>query len=252
MSFGKYWSLLLILFIANFGYAQTAEQIIEKYVKALGGQRALDQIKTLKYTRKFQHTESGKINRTTCYYRKPHWLRWEAGDSRRVWITIEKTQWRGKRDSTGGKIIWDKERNVRRKPFILKPWGDFLNRERELKFQYNGKEQIESKEAIHVTMISESGYKSELFFDSQSGLLIGTRSGSKQSRFGLMISKISDYRSIGKVLFPFKEEATRETADGKKFHQINTMINVEINIPLTNTLFQTQKTSNEKEPNGQM
>lgn len=241
MSSRKTFFILLILYLFSLVHAQTPEKIIGKYVKAIGGQKALDTIRTLKYVRKFTHTDSGKTNRITCYYKKPHFFRWESGNGKRIWVSVGTIQWRGSRDSLERQFQWDEGRPIRRKPFILEPLGIFLNSELDVKFEYVGKEIVGDKEAHHISMIFTKDSKSELFFDVKTGLLVKTMTGKRESRFGIMIECFSDYRPVGDILFPFRVEATRELPDGKKNHQINTMLKVEINVPLDDNLFKIDK-----------
>lgn len=235
-SFKVYISIILIGCSGTLN-GQTAEDILNKYVVALGDKQVLDSIKTFKYTREFEHTDSGRTNRTTTFYKKPNLLRWESGDHERVLITVGKMEWRGKRDTSDGTIAWDEGRSVSREPFVLKPFGNFLNEKRSAEFLYTGNRMIDSVRVHCIHMISPNGWKTELYFDAENGLLLQTKSGTKDSRMGLMVSHFSDYRAVGEVLFPFQEEATREVADGRKFHQINKVIDIQINTPMDDSLF---------------
>ena len=42
---------------------QTAEEIVDRYVEAIGGRDAIDAIQTMKIVRDFEHIEDGRIER---------------------------------------------------------------------------------------------------------------------------------------------------------------------------------------------
>ena len=76
---------ILILFALTLHFAspvmcQTAEEIVDRYIAAIGGRASLEQIQTLKIVRDYEHVEEGRVERGTYYFMRPNFYRYEAGD----------------------------------------------------------------------------------------------------------------------------------------------------------------------------
>ena len=217
--------LVLIIFVAS-ADAQTADEIVAKYVEAIGGQSALDSIQTLKVVRDFRHVEENRTERGTYYYMRPDFYRFEAGNGLTCIVVSGGKSWRKTRESADEP--WKQWEQIdHRIPFCLDWLGPFLDHQkRGIELEYIGRENIDCTDIFHLKMKLPGGRTRDLYFDTETSLYFGNAN-----------QRISDYRPVGDILFPFRTEGKHTLPDGKTFHSATTIIDVEINLPLDESLF---------------
>ena len=71
---------LFSLFIMVSASNQVADDIVNRYVEAIGGRDTLDSIETLRIVRDYEHIEQGRVERGTYYFKRPNLYRYEAGN----------------------------------------------------------------------------------------------------------------------------------------------------------------------------
>jgi tetratricopeptide (TPR) repeat protein len=101
-----------------------------------------------------------------------------------------------------------------------------------------GTESFGDKSAYHLHVVLADGFEKEVFLDPESYLVVGDRRSAPVHAFGSEVrseNRISDYRRVNGVLFPFKITET-EIATGKELNS-NTVKSLEVNTPMEPSFF---------------
>lgn len=175
----------------------TAEQVLERYVRAIGGREAIEKVKTWVKKGSFELTDE-MVASVEFYEKAPnkfvHLVSFPGGgyfqegfDGTVAW---EKSAQDGLREITGPPMVW-----IRRE-------ADF-HREIKLKqlypiMSFKGKRKVRDIEA-YVIEVSPADGKSEFwYFDSQTGLLLrrdDERTGGEDQV--IFVTEFGDYREVG-------------------------------------------------------
>ena len=209
--------------------AQTAKEVIDRYVEVIGGREALCNIQTIRTERVASHLEEGRIIERTIYRKRPHLYRSETklGSST---IVNGDHAWRGELDSMGV-VRWSEVNPPRGTDFEAR-LGWFINyEEKGYKLVFVGTEVIDNVSMHHLHMTWPDGVARELFFDVATGLFAMF----KPVEWAAV--RVHDYRRVGGVLFPHFTEGRGTSPTGMKIHHLNTVVSLEVNIPLSDLLF---------------
>ncbi|MEO5673336.1 MAG: hypothetical protein ABIQ74_01695 [Chitinophagales bacterium] len=234
----KVFSILLLL-VATISKAQTADDIIARYVEAIGGRNKIDAITTMKLTGKVQ--QGGMDIPTVMYKKRPNMLVFE--------ITFQgKTQKQGF-DGTEG---WDIN------PFMGREYAEKMDADalKAVKFQanfdealidyakkgykvaYAGEEDADGSPAYHVALTTQEGDVYDYFFDKESYLIVKIKSHVKGQDGSTQDGEtnFSDYKDAGGVLTPYTMENIQEN-QGQKYSFFIKIDQVEANIPVDDSVF---------------
>ena len=188
--------IILKLFVLLFSFpaqVSTAEEVIDRYLNAMGGQEAIDAIQTLTYTRELEHEEENRINRNVYCQKRPH-----------------------PRDA-----------------HILSRIGPFLDYEkRGIRIELIDTIAIEGADYHHLEMTYPAGHRTELFFDVETGLFSMFKPNPETT------VRLYDYRRVGDVLIPHKTEGKGTLPDGRNWHHVNTLVDVELNSSIDDSFFE--------------
>lgn len=204
---------------------QTAQQVIDKYLQAIGGKQQILKIISISLTlAPLNSIDSTPFIRR--YYKYPSLIRQEILPQGPVRVTDGNQVWQ-KVDSG-----WEKQARhpMRYMPNIYK---DFINyRDRGIVYKNAGLEAIDGDVFYHLIKIYPSGEKRHFYFSADTGLLMMAR-----RIFGgsLDIKRICDYRRVAGILYPHLEVITSKVGMGG-FHG-SRVIDIQINNPLDNSLF---------------
>jgi hypothetical protein len=179
--------------------AKTADEVIDRHVRALGGREALLSVKTLMY--RGRNVRFGKGDRPLYrYYRQPHFIRqmgspgstsYLLSDGEKVWqVTPE-----GRREMNQW---WTKS------TLHLRIDGDFIDyKERDIRYEYLGLEAFETEPFAyyHLRRTYPDKHVEDLYFDVESGLLHGIWQTSTPRKDNPRF--FYDYRDVDGILFPF-------------------------------------------------
>ncbi len=229
--------MILAAFTLSFAVpliAQTAEEIVNRYVAAIGGMVALEDIKTLKIVRDFEYVENNHKQRGTYYFKRPDFYRYEAGAGIVCLVVSGDKAWRRTRESADRPWQpWEEIQHGTR--YILDWLGPFLDHSpRGIKLEYIDKKKADGADPFHLRLISPDNRSSDVYFDVESGLYAR-----------LNDKRIMDYRPVGGVLFPFREEGKITMPSGER-RTISTIVGIEINIPLEDSFFSPEKGDSNK------
>lgn len=181
----------------------SVQEILGHYVQALGGQAALDRIKTrvFKTARLNEKNPSSPTewyqespNKVLAYRSSEGYITWVGFDGRRAWAEDnEKSYWG---------ILSTKDRNQIMRDSELYA-GSRLGTQYE-KVETVGKEKIGDRDTFVVAGTSPEGQKEKFFFDAQTGLLL-RREIREQTVLGFLPvqADFSDYRDVDGVKIPF-------------------------------------------------
>ena len=208
--------------------AENAEQVIERYLEAIGGRKNLLKIKTMKLTL----TKLQTINQETAfirYYKYPHYSRQTIVNPEITMSTDGETVW--KVTSEG----WELETQH---PFKYTPdiYSDFINyQDRGISYTLLGIEVLDSDVLYHLLKTYKDGHTRDYYFSAESGLFVMER---RDWGIGKDIKRYFDWRKVEGVLIPYLFVVTNQGGIG---HAHGTIIkDIKINTPLEDSLFKEQ------------
>ncbi|HEX8922726.1 MAG TPA: hypothetical protein VF766_14720, partial [Pyrinomonadaceae bacterium] len=197
--------ILLTLFTGQSAHAQeNPSDVIERFLKAIGGRSELARIRSI---HAFADCLGPKGKYTTEIY--------SATNSR---LLFKQVRQGGKSfvGQTNGNVFWTKDEASNEFSIADKPsafiWRShefqwlmtaFMERFREPSFA--GRENFAGKDALKLSMKDELGNQTSVFFDSESGLLLGFISPNplgEQTETVRVV--INEWKAIGKVKLPSK------------------------------------------------
>lgn len=214
IAFKRLMVLAFILSWAGAASAQTADEIIEKTLTAMGGRAALAKLTSRSSTGTMTvSTPGGEISGTIEMLN-------EAPNKSRTLITLDLSavgagsmildqrfdgtsgyaidSMRGNHDITGGQLELMKH-NIFRTPLL-----DY--KERGSKIELAGRDTVADREAYVMNVTPSSGPPSRLFIDAQSYLPVKAVATVNLPEIGDLeqTTELSDYREIDGVQVPFK------------------------------------------------
>ncbi len=210
---------------------QTAKEVVDRYVRAIGGYEALDRIQTIQYDRILTHIEEGRVIGTRVYHARPHRYRIEYPGSGSFRVVNGSRAWRGTSDPESGWSEWEE----------ITPWSgtDFEQRfglfihyeEKEYEVEFVGAVLREGRRLHQLTFGQPGAPEWNLFFDVETGLFTMFEPAP-----GTTVT-LHDFREVDGVLFPHLTEGRGITPQGVEFHHLNTVTNLKLNAPMADTLF---------------
>ena len=222
---------LLACFSPVTAEGQTAREVVDRYVQAIGGYEALDRIQTIQYDRILTHIEEDRVIRTKVFHGRPHRYRIEYPASGSFRVVNGERAWRGTPDSETGGSEWEE----------ITPWSgtDFEQRfglfihheEKGYAVEFVGTVSREGSQLHQLTLDRPNASEWNLFFDVETGLFTNFEPAP-----GTTVT-LHDYREIDGVLFPHLTEGRGITPQGVEFHHLNAVTNLTLNVPLADTLF---------------
>ena len=218
-----------VILAASPAAAQTADEVIDRYVAAIGGREALDAIQTIRTERVATHLEEGRIIERVLYRKRPHLYRAETKHGYSTIVNGDGA-WRGEMDSAGT-IHWREVDPPRGTDFEARLGWFIDHEEKGYEVLFVGTEVIDGVSMHHLQMTWPDGVTRELFFDVATGLFVRF----KPTPWGTV--RVHDYRRIGGVLFPHFTEARGTSPTGVEVHHLNTVVSLEVNLPLSDSLF---------------
>jgi hypothetical protein len=220
--------------------AQTAEEIIDRYIEAIGGRQAVASIETMKYVRTVLNTQDGTTiqqSRRTIYTKRPYFYRTEDADTRRIYISDGMSAWSGRAVADSDSIIWREASFVLRSPDLDldRLFGAFIDFARKgYRAEYAGMSEREGAQLHIVTVTWKEGHHWDFYFDSSTGLCYGFNPNPNGPEG---FTRVDHYRRIGDVLVPHRNISidTLPDADTRQHERIYSSI--EFNLALDESFF---------------
>jgi len=196
-------SLLLISFMAIPAKSQSVDDILEKMIEAMGGRKALENIKDTTISGSMDLTQMGLSAAITVSQKEPNKSRFDievmgmvitqACDGETAWMTNPQTGMTEempddqavymKRESLGNSVYLDP-----------KKFG--------ITFSYKGKETIEGKDYLVLEQTYADGFTSTLFLDPDTYLAFKGK-GKTLNNMGLEVDAetfFSDYKKVDGIM----------------------------------------------------
>jgi len=225
-------SLCLILALAGTVVsAQTADDVIAKYLDAIGGKRTISKIKSMYVEGAMEIMGMEGTTKTTTLNGKGVKLELDMQGSTLVNCVTDQSGWTinpfmgdmSPVDLTEEQYNLAKEQIHIGAPFIY-------YEEKGYKAEVTGEETIGDAKTIRIKLTSPDNIVSEHFFDRESGLLIRSV---EPGEMGQNIAAFSDYREVKGYTMPYKVEVDA----GGQATIYATYTKVELNVPVDESIF---------------
>jgi len=201
--------LCLLGFSARPSCAQEPAKIVEQYVKAAGGSRALSKIQTLALEGTFT-TDDGKSGTYTFDSKLPnrYYLELLVGDQNLIEAYNGKSAWRRTAAGELGTLVGPEGMQLEGAAQYYN--SRLVNPKKEkIALVLIGNAQVRGKNALEVELTSATGIKRHVFFDPQTHLIV-----KETATVGGVEEEIlyDDYRAVDGVKLPYKIELHRAGA----------------------------------------
>jgi outer membrane lipoprotein-sorting protein len=222
--------------LAAGGFAQTADELVEKNIRARGGLEKIRAVQSVRMTGTMEIAGEGVP--TVLELKRPGRLRWEftlegqtvvqACDETTGWTVMP---FEGK---TEPEKMPDAEfASFRRQADIDGPLVDF--RAKGYRIELLGKDATGGREAWKLKVVASDGEERIVFLDAETFLQVKTLSPKKVDGNDIEIeSVVGDYRPVAGVQFPHSFEST---AKGMPQKQVMKFERIEVNAPMDDSRF---------------
>jgi hypothetical protein len=187
--------------------AQDAEKIVDQYIKAQGGSKALSKIQTLTIEGTFAGAADGKTGTYTFDTKLPnrYYSELVVGDRSLIEAYNGKSAWH---QAATGEIVT----LVGTEGTQLEAAGQYYNsrlvnaKKNKLGIAFIGHAQVRGKDALQVEVTTPAGLKREVFFDPQTHLAI-----KEAAAIGGIDEEVfyGEYRAVNGLQIPYKIELHR-------------------------------------------
>jgi hypothetical protein len=210
----------------------SVDQVLEKYLAAMGGQAAFDKITSRTAKATIEIPDMGITGAMTMTEKAPN----------KALVVVEIAQMTV-REGTDGMVAWDEnpQTGLREKAGLeLAEYkrGSIFNIETKLKTAYprmnvTGRDTVNGRPAIVIDAIPEQGSPVKIFFDSETGLIL-KQAGSRETPEGPITfeSFYDDYRTIDGIKQPhtLRQVTSRVTS-------VIRITEMKHNVPVDDALF---------------
>jgi hypothetical protein len=210
----------------------TVDQVLEKYLAAMGGQAAFDKITSRTAKATIEIPDMGITGAMTMTEKAPN----------KALVVVEIAQMTV-REGTDGVVAWDEnpQPGLREKAGLeLAEYkrGSIFNIETKLKTAYpkmnvTGRDTVNGRPAIVIDAIPEQGSPVKIFFDSETGLIL-KQAGSRETPEGPITfeSFYDDYRAVDGIKQP---HTLRQVTS--RFTSVIRITEMKHNVPVDDALF---------------
>jgi outer membrane lipoprotein-sorting protein len=216
--------LIVFSFAHSAAAQETAREVIDRHIEAVGGREALTSIRSM-VVEYGGYNISGKVVTIRRSWKRPYFFRQEVvgGTSARV---------------TDGESVWlvdeDGWRKIDELDYLRIPDidGDFIRyQDRGITFTYLGVETFGSSTFSHLKKTHKDGSESAYYFSTETDLLSMM---SNETPIGTVRSVLWDYRRVAGVLIPHVmvvSEGPITGLHGTVYEEVR------VNVPLPDSLF---------------
>ena len=217
-------SILFLLIISFNGFAQSVDDIIEKHIKAHGGEKALNKIKSIELSGTYtSFSTSGKFKTIKLhsgeYYSEfdlgQHYV-YEGNDGKLAW-TIDPWQ-----DILFPRRINKSEKNVfDQKAELITPFYKYKNKGH--KVELKGKEDLDGTEVYVLHLIRNNGFTETWYLDAKTYLEVKYTSQWIDFAYPIQADTyFDDFRKVEGIIIPYYIE--REFRNRNRFTEITNLV----------------------------
>lgn len=227
---------MIMLFFAAYASAQTADEIIAKYVQVLGGKDQLSKINSVYTENKIEVMGMEGTGKSTILNGKGNRQDIEIMGTVITSCYTDKGGWSVNPMTGGGtpETMSDTQYNAGKESIVI--GAPFINyAEKGFKAELLDDEAVDSVPAHKIKLTSPDNISTIYFFDTDSGYLI--KSISQVEMQGMMTDnemRYSMYRQADGFAMPYKVDMVMA---GGQFTMTNTVTKVELNKPVDETFF---------------
>ncbi|MBA3649220.1 MAG: outer membrane lipoprotein-sorting protein [Chitinophagales bacterium] len=235
-------SIFIMLFIVQ-AKAQTADDIINKYLTAIGGKENVQKIQSIKQTGKLD--QGGTEIPGIMYQKRPDMMRTEFTFQGKTGLQVfngtdgwDYNPFQGR--DVVEKMNADELKDVKFQADIDGPLVDYAKKG--YKVDYIGDEDFNGTQSYKLKLTSKEGDEYSYFIDKESNLLLGlkqkvkTKDGSETESE----TNLSDYKEVNGVLMPFTIE-NKANYQGQSFSSFIKIDSIKANSALEDSFFQEPK-----------
>lgn len=230
------FGLLVFLFGSQPAAPQSAAEVINRYVAAIGGEDALRAVTTMRYVRTVLDVENGdttRQSRTTFYSKRPYFYRTER--AQRVYVSDGRRAWSGRAAENADSLVWGEARLVSSRDLDFdRLVGAFIGAaSKGYPVVFAGTTAVDGVE-LHVVRVTWGGGAGEweLYFDRSTGLWYGYRAHPDEPTM-----RVTDYRRVGGVLIPHRNVSVERLPDGTTRVHERVFSEIVVNLDLSDALF---------------
>ncbi len=232
--------VFLLAFITAPAHSQTTKDVMDKFIDAQGGAKALAAIKDTTISGNMELVSMGMSATLTMYQKEPNKMRMDievmgmvitqAFDGETAWMINPQT---GATEQMPDNMTQEFKRQALGNEALLNP--DKFG----IKYNFAGKEKIDDKEYLVLTQTAEDGHVTTIYIDPATYLTYKTKGKTiGQSGEEVMAESIvSDYKKVDGVLLAHSMTTYQ---DGQEFMRM-TITKVAFNSGLEDSLFQMAK-----------
>jgi outer membrane lipoprotein-sorting protein len=235
----KIFSMLLIMAAALIAQAQSADDIISKYIEAIGGRDKIKAITSMKVNAKLQ--QGGQEIPGIIYKKRPNLFELE--------YTVQGKTGREGFDGTDGwnfnpfsgrdyaeKMDADELKTTKFESNFDEALIDYAKKG--YKVSYVGEEDADGSPAYHLALTTQEGDVYDYFLDKDSYLPVKLKAHVKMQDGSTadFETNFSDYKEAGGVLIPYTVENVQEY-QGEKYSRFLKVDSVEVNVPVDDSIF---------------
>ena len=232
-----------LLMVASFSFAQTADEIIAKYVKVTGGEAKYKAIKSSYAEGTFSMPAMGMEFKFKRYSKRPDKMKNEMVDDTSGAMIVQCVNgdkgWMINSFMGITEPVEMDEMTFKTFSAQADPDGFMFNREKNgMKTEYVGLEDRAGLKVHKINITNKEGMTTSYYFDSDSGILMGTETTVEQ--MGQQITtetRMADYKEVGGLLVP---HTITIMAQGMEMSMV--MTKVSQNIDIADSIFEMPKT----------
>lgn len=231
-------ALLALLASPQHLSSQSAEEVINRHIAAIGGKDALAAIVTMRYVRTVLNTQDGvttEQSRRVFYSKRPFYYRMEDPVPGRISISDGREMWRGMPSTVPDSTAWQVA------SFVLpskdldfdRLFGSFIDyASKGHKVEFTGTTELEGISVYVLKVAWKDGGEWDLYFMASTGLWCGYRPTPESP-----VMRVTDYRRVGDVVIPHRNVIIEELADGSSRIHERVFSDISFNVTLSDSLF---------------
>jgi outer membrane lipoprotein-sorting protein len=231
------FSLLLFSLMASPALSQSADDILNKMIDAMGGRKAMEAIKDQTSMGTMELTQMGLSGTVTNYFKRPNKTRMDievmgmvitqAYDGQTAWMVNPQT---GSSEEMPEQMA---------EFFVRDSMGDdaFLNPEKHgITFTAKGKEEVDGKECFVLEQKYSDGYVATMYIDTKTYLIYKTK-GMNINQMGVEVEQenvMTDYKKVNGLM---SAHSMTMYQDGEEF-MVFTLDEIKYNTGLEDSFFE--------------
>jgi len=225
----------------------TGDQVIERYIHAIGGRAAVSGVGTLMVKATYMFESSGERYDALFYWKKPRYVRAEFLRKQREIMGFDGARaWTAKADRDTGRVFTSNyvpEASPLAARFLRLGGLESLLGGPPLQCRALGvairlmpPAEEDVKDLAQIRLTWSDGYEKDYYFSASSGLLV--REVEKDQRGNTHSSTYSDYRAVAGIQIAFERNNRGPgPPDGREVTIHQNIVDLQINLPLPEALF---------------